>query len=46
MWKSRVRSHPYLQKLYNHDVDKKDRLTILTKTQMYKEELKRENGLN
>lgn len=33
----------YLQKLYNHDVDKKDRITILTKTQMYKEELKREN---
>ena len=33
----------YLQKLYNHDVDKKDRLSILTKTQMYKEELKREN---
>jgi len=34
----------YLQKLYNHDVDKKDRLSILTKAQMYKEELKRENG--
>jgi hypothetical protein len=33
----------YLQKLYNHDVDKKDRISILTKTQMYKEELKREN---
>jgi len=33
----------YLQKLYNHDVDKKGRLTILTKTQMYKEEIKREN---
>ena len=34
----------YLQKLYNHDVDKKNRLSILTKAQMYKEELKRENG--
>ena len=33
----------YLQKLYNHDVDKKDRLSILSKTQMYKEEIKREN---
>ena len=29
----------YLQKLYNHDVDKKDRLSILSKTQMYKEEI-------
>ena len=34
----------YLQKLYNHDIDKNDRISILTKTQMYKEELKRENG--
>lgn len=34
----------YLQKLYNHDIDKKDRISILSKTQMYKEELKRENG--
>lgn len=33
----------YLQKLYNHDVDKKDRLSILSKSQMYKEEIKREN---
>ena len=33
----------YLQKLYNHDVDKKGRLPILTKAQMYKEEIKREN---
>jgi len=34
----------YIQKLYNNDTDKKDKISILTKAQMYKEELKRENG--
>tara|TARA_R110002126_G_scaffold291168_1_gene450660 strand:- start:743 stop:1660 length:918 start_codon:yes stop_codon:yes gene_type:complete len=34
----------YLQKLYNNDIDKKDKISILSKPQMYKEELKKENG--